>query len=105
LGIGQFADLDRQEFGAVLGSFERVSRGTANATQNCVGTVTNVTDPPEELDWTETAVTPVVNQFYCGASYAISAIGAIEGLYAIKTQNLLSFSVQQIIDCSGSYGN
>ena len=42
-------------------------------------------------------------QGYCGASYAFSAVGALEGANALATGTLTSLSEQNIIDCSGIY--
>ena len=61
---------------------------------------------PLHIDWTTlNAVTPIKNQGQCGSCWSFSATGAIEGAYAIKTGDLLSFSEQQLIDCSSEYGN
>lgn len=46
-----------------------------------------------------------MNQGQCGSSYAMSAVGAMEGLYALRIGKLEPFSVQQVVDCSGNYGN
>lgn len=46
-----------------------------------------------ELDWRQLgAVTPIKNQKWCAACYTFSANAALEGLYYIKTGNLISFS-------------
>ena len=45
------------------------------------------------------------NQGKCGSCWAFSAIGALEGLYAIQNGNIERFSEQQLIDCSTDYGN
>ena len=37
----------------------------------------------------------------CGASYAFSAVGALEGAWALANGKLTSLSEQNIIDCSG----
>ena len=65
----------------------------------------------EEIDWRENnAVTSVKNQGECGGCWSFSAVGAVEGLWAIKNgnlfhKNLYNLSEQELIDCSGSYGN
>ena len=37
----------------------------------------------------------------CGASYAFSAVGAIEGAYALAHGKQVALSEQNIVDCSG----
>jgi cathepsin L len=50
-------------------------------------------------------VTPVKDQGQCGSCWSFGAIGALEGQVAFKTQQLLTFSEQQLVDCSWKYGN
>ena len=58
------------------------------------------------MDWVKYgAVSPVKYQGSCTASYAFSAIGAIEGVSVIFFKNQQEYSVQQVIDCSQSFGN
>ena len=40
-------------------------------------------------------------QGMCGSSYAFSALGALEGAWALANGNLVKLSEQNIIDCSG----
>jgi hypothetical protein len=67
--------------------------------------------PPEttnrtEFDWRSNGgVTAVKNQAQCDADWAFSATGAIEGWSAAFTGKLPKLSEQQLIDCSGSFGN
>ena len=42
-------------------------------------------------------------QGMCGASYAFSAVGALEGARALAYGNLVMLSEQNIIDCSGEH--
>jgi C1A family cysteine protease len=59
-----------------------------------------------DVDWVaKGAVSPVKNQGSCVASYAFSAIGGIEGISVIFFKQQMEYSVQQLVDCSQSYGN
>lgn len=59
-----------------------------------------------DIDWVaKGAVSPVKNQGSCTASYAFSAIGGIEGISVIFYKQQMEYSVQQLVDCSQSYGN
>lgn len=99
LGMNQFGDLTQKEFAKRNNQFQ--------SQKNKTSIQTNVKKPScTEVDWVKQgAVLPVVNQGPCGSSPYYSATGAVAGRVAISGQPLYDLSIQEVIDCSGSFGN
>jgi len=98
-----FGDLTVEEYRALyLGS--RVNGS------NIVQTNLHIYDPSiplaDDVDWrTKGAVTGVKNQGQCGSCWAFSTTGSLEGAWSITRGKLVSLSEQNLVDCSGAYGN
>jgi C1A family cysteine protease len=101
LGLNRFAIMTKEEFkvkflgrrGALIPESERTA-------SNSVG------DEPASIDWrTKGNVTPVKDQGQCGSCWAFSSTGALEAAWFTKSGTLLSFSEQQLNDCSWLQGN
>ena len=96
--LNKFADWTPAEFKRILSLKPRTSNGAAMPSSNV--------SIPASIDWrTEGAVNAVKDQGQCGSCWAFSAVAAMEGRWKIKSGNLLNLSEQQLVDCSGSYGN
>jgi C1A family cysteine protease len=101
LGLNKFSDLSREEFKRY---YTGLKAKPADAKRNVV--MLPEDNLATSVDWrTKKAVTPVKNQGDCGSCWSFSTTGSLEGLHAIQKGSLLSFSEQQLVDCSGSYGN
>jgi len=102
LAINDLSDLSDEEYKKLYLSGLRVPEGPSNATM-----YVPTNEPiPNAVDWrSQGLVTGVKNQGHCGSCYSFSATGAHEGQWKKHKGSLPSLSEQQIVDCSGRYGN
>ena len=97
LALNDHADLTDDEFAERFGlrGVGLPLAGGPAAPQPSNGTL------PAARDWrAQGAVTAVKTQGACGACWAFAAVGAVEGISAIRSGTLVELSEQQIIDCA-----
>ncbi|XP_063039882.1 procathepsin L-like [Engraulis encrasicolus] len=109
MGMNHLSDMTAEEYGHLLGDLTPLNV-TIPPPEDPVMTLKPQADSPqplpESMDWRKTnCVTNVKDQGYCGSCWAFSATGALESHICIKYRRLYSLSEQQLVDCSGKYGN
>jgi cathepsin L len=102
VAMNKFGDLSNQEFVALYTGLRIPANYVHTVTPS---TRRNVT-LPDSFDWrTKGAVTPVKNQGQCGSCWSFSTTGSVEGCHFFGTNQLVSLSEQNLVDCSSSQGN
>lgn len=98
MGVNQFTDLTQAEFAAIYLTLQLPKRSYKEV---------DTTDVPngQDIDWQAAGkVSKVKNQAQCGSCWAFSATAAMESAYLIQGIDV-DLSEQQLVDCSGTYGN
>ncbi|XP_046977842.1 cathepsin L-like [Vanessa cardui] len=106
LGVNKYADMLHHEFVTMneFNSSAKLDEGQASSGATFVLPANLAV--PKMMDWRKHgAVTDVKDQGKCGSSWAFSTTGSLEAKHFLKTGYLWSLSEQNLIDCSGAYGN
>ncbi|MQL73623.1 hypothetical protein Taro_005990, partial [Colocasia esculenta] len=100
VGLNRFADLTNEEFTSFyLSSYANMSEQLSLPVSDRY-VYKDGDQLPDYADWrSEGAVGPVKDQGRCKSCWAFSAVAAIEGINYIISEQLITLSEQQILDC------
>jgi C1A family cysteine protease len=99
LAMNQYGDMDFDTFNRKVLGYRGVN-SSAPSTHEISGNAAS------SVDWrSQGIVNPVKNQGQCGSCWAFSAIASLESANAQASKKLPNLSEQQLVDCSGAYGN
>lgn len=104
MALNQFADLLKHEYhkGCMLQSSSLLRSGYGPH----ANFVDRIATLPATVDWRlKGAVTEVKDQSQCGSCWAFATTGTLEGQHFRKTGSLVSLSEQNLVDCTGEFGN
>ncbi|CAA2935291.1 vignain-like [Olea europaea var. sylvestris] len=104
LKLNKFADMTSHEFRSIYAGSKikhhRMLRGTRG---NGMFMYSNEESVPHSVDWRKKgAVTDIKDQGQCGSCWAFSTVVAVEGINQIRTNNLVSLSEQELVDCDNT---
>lgn len=106
LGMTYFADLENQEYRQLISRGCLHSFNDSHPRRGSAFLRLPQANLPDTVDWRDKGyVTDIKDQKQCGSCWAFSTTGSLEGQTFRKTGKLVPLSEQQLVDCSGDYGN
>jgi cathepsin L len=103
LKLNEFSDKNSSELKHLHGCFLGGRSGSVKSSKYV--SPATMQSLPRKVDWNKKgAVTHIKNQGRCGSCWTFSTTGTLEGQHYRKTGELVSLSEQQLVDCSGKYG-
>lgn len=100
LKLNEFADMTNHEFRSGFDSKILHFRMLKGDRQRTPFMHEKTSNPPPSIDWRKNGVVnPIKNQGRCGSCWAFSTIVGVEGINKIKTNQLVSLSEQELVDC------
>jgi cathepsin L len=101
--MNKFGDLTSDEFAAIYNGYNSSLRVQRTRNMHIVDESVAI---PDSVDWrTQGYVTDIKDQGQCGSCWAFSSTGSLEGQHFKASGTLVSLSEQNLVDCSGKYGN
>ncbi|KAF4658737.1 hypothetical protein FOL47_007868 [Perkinsus chesapeaki] len=112
VGINEHSDIPQEQFNKVMTCMSQTANRRLEISTNDDHNGTNLRDLPTVVDWQEAGALAAVRDQStllrrCGCCYAMASTAVLESRFKIQSgvSKVVPFSVQQIIDCSTSYGN
>ncbi|XP_076278629.1 cathepsin L-like peptidase [Lasioglossum baleicum] len=106
LKMNKYGDMLHHEFVNIMNGFNKSNNVNRSKFAGAMFVEPANVKMPETVDWRDSgAVTPIKDQGHCGSCWAFSATGGLEGQHFRVKGSLISLSEQNLIDCSGKYGN
>ncbi|XP_031481813.1 low-temperature-induced cysteine proteinase-like [Nymphaea colorata] len=104
LGLNQFSDLTNDEYRSIYLHPKVEENKLRSPSPSQRYEVQEGEELPEWIDWRDLGVVAEVkDQGQCGSCWAFSAIAAVEGVNKIVTDELITLSEQELVDCDTTY--